>query len=140
MNLRKVYVEYEESQEFSGKLRDYYAQKLKKQEQIAHDAEIKKLKQQVWHRTNASHPPSMLLLPLTAALGLAVEMLLGVLLPRREAASFPAAAHIPRLPVVQNLRHITIRVAQLAIGPDGVGLGFYVRTPLVRQRLRISAR
>ena len=32
VNLRKVYVEYQESEEFAAKLKDYYQKKLEKQE------------------------------------------------------------------------------------------------------------
>ena len=39
VNLRKVYVEYQESQEFAAKLKDYYLQKLDTQEKT-HEEEI----------------------------------------------------------------------------------------------------
>ena len=43
VNLRKVHVEYEESEAFSAQLRDYYMKKLEKQEQT-HEEEVLDMK------------------------------------------------------------------------------------------------
>lgn len=45
VNLRKVHVEYKESESFAAKLKDYYQKKLEKQEQT-HDEEVLDLKLQ----------------------------------------------------------------------------------------------